>query len=68
MIVWRTDPEFWAATRAEHAYVKGYELVAFDIPATPEFPRRVIGWEVWPPQTKISVGPADEYGVASGYL
>jgi hypothetical protein len=61
MIVWRTDPEFWAATRAEHAFVKGYELVAFDIPATPEFPQRVIGWEVWPPQTKISLGPPEEY-------
>jgi len=31
-IIWRRDPEFASAARAEHAFVEGYELVAFDIP------------------------------------
>jgi hypothetical protein len=60
MIAWRRDPEFCSATQAEHAFVDGYELVAFDIPAGVGGPERVIGWEVWPPKKK-SLGSPEEY-------
>ena len=43
-IIWRRDPEFASAARAEHAFVEGYELVAFDIPlARSEADNRVGG-------------------------
>jgi len=60
MIAWKPDPEFWSATRAEHAFVEGYELVAFDIPPGPGGPQRVIGWEVWLPK-KPGLGSPEEY-------
>src|SRR5262245_61885466 len=60
MIVWKPDPEFWSATRAEHAFVEGYELVAFDIPPGAGGPDRAIGWEVWSPK-KPSLGSPEEY-------
>jgi hypothetical protein len=44
---WKPDPEFWSATRAEHAILGGCELVAFDIPATPAGGPRIIGWELF---------------------
>ena len=50
MVAWKPDPEFWSATRAERAFVEGYELVAFDIPPVAGGPQRVIGWEVWSPK------------------
>ena len=43
-IEWSHDPEFWSATAAEHAFVGPYELVAFDIPPSDQFPARDIGW------------------------
>jgi hypothetical protein len=39
-IEWSRDPEFWSATAAEHAFVGPYELVAFDIPPSDQFPAR----------------------------
>ena len=59
-IIWRRDPEFASAARAEHAFVEGYELVAFDIPPGKPAQKRIIGWEVWPPKTK-ALGSPDEY-------
>jgi hypothetical protein len=29
--MWRPDPEFWSANRAEHRFADGHELVAFDL-------------------------------------
>ena len=46
MIVWQRDPEFSSATRAQHAFVEGYELVAFDIPPGAGGAERAVGWEV----------------------
>jgi hypothetical protein len=46
-IEWSHDPEFWSATAAEHAFVGPYELVAFDIPPSDQFPARDIGWELF---------------------
>lgn len=43
---WRHEPEFWSATKAEHAIVGKYELVAFDLPPHGPTPR-IIGWEVF---------------------
>jgi hypothetical protein len=60
MIEWKPDPEFWSATRAEHAFVEGYELVAFDIPAGKGGPQRAIGWEVWSPKGP-GLGSPEEY-------
>jgi len=60
MVAWRHDPEFSSATQAEHAFVEGYELVAFDIPPGAGGPERVIGWEVWPPKKK-GLGAPEEY-------
>jgi hypothetical protein len=52
--------KFSSAASAEHAFVEGYELVAFDIlPSTPD-KERIMGWEVWPPKNKGLVSP-DEY-------
>jgi len=59
-IVWQRDPEFSSATQAEHAFVEGYELVAFDIPPGPAGARRAIGWEVWSPKTP-ALGSPEEY-------
>jgi hypothetical protein len=59
-IVWKRDPEFSSATKAEHAFVEGYELVAFDIPPDNPGAERVIGWEVWLPK-KPRLGSAEEY-------
>ena len=59
-IIWRRDPEFASAARAEHAFVEGYELVAFDIPPDKPGQKRIIGWEVWPPKNK-ALGSPDEY-------
>jgi hypothetical protein len=58
-IIWRRDPEFASAARAEHAFVEGYELVAFDIPPGKPGQKRIIGWEVWPPKTKALGSPAE---------
>jgi hypothetical protein len=52
--------EFWSATRAEHAFVEGYELVAFDIPAAKGGPQRTIGGEVWSPKGP-GLGSPEEY-------
>jgi hypothetical protein len=60
VIVWERDPEFSSATRAEHAFVKGYELVAFDIPASARGTGRAIGWEVWLPK-KPPLSSPEEY-------
>jgi hypothetical protein len=46
-ITWQPDPEFLSATRAEHAIVGDHELVAFDLPPTPGFPKRDIAWEIF---------------------
>jgi hypothetical protein len=44
---WQKDLKMWSATRAERALPgHGYELGAFDIPATGRDPR-IIGWEVY---------------------
>src|SRR5215467_2464078 len=59
-IVWQRDPEFSSATQAEHAFVEGYELVAFDIPPGPGGAPRAIGWEVWSPKTP-ALGSPEEY-------
>jgi hypothetical protein len=45
-IHWKPEPEFWSATRAEHARVGAYELVAFDLPPHRGEPR-IIGWELF---------------------
>lgn len=60
MIVWQRDPEFSSATRAEHAFVEGYELVAFDIPPGAGGAERTIGWEVWLPKTP-KLGSPEKY-------
>jgi hypothetical protein len=60
MIEWKPDREFWSATRAEHAFVEGHELVAFDIPAGKGGPQRAIGWEVWSPKGP-GLGSPEEY-------
>ena len=65
MVAWKPDPEFWSATRAERAFVEGYELVAFDIPPGAGGPQRVIGWEVWSPKLP-GLGSPEEY--ASAFL
>jgi hypothetical protein len=44
--MWRPDPEFWSANRAEHRFADGYELVAFDLPAANGYPA-AIGWELF---------------------
>jgi hypothetical protein len=44
--MWRPDSEFWSANRAEHRFADGYELVAFDLPATMGYPA-TIGWELF---------------------
>ena len=60
MVAWKPDPEFWSATRAQRAFVEGYELVAFDIPPGAGGPQRVIGWEVWSPKLP-GLGSPEEY-------
>ena len=59
-VVWQRDPEFASAARAEHAFVEGYELVAFDIPPDKTGAEHVIGWEVWLPKTP-PLGSPEEY-------
>src|SRR5215470_5420243 len=49
--VQRSTLEDWR-WRAEYAFVKGYELVAFDIPPDTAQQERIIGWEVWSPKAK----------------
>ena len=44
--MWRPDPQFWSANRAEHRFADGYELVAFDLPAANGDPA-TIGWELF---------------------
>ena len=60
MIVWRRDRDFFSATRAERAFVDGYELVAFDIPPDAPGQQRIIGWEVWLPK-KPDLGSREQY-------
>jgi hypothetical protein len=43
---WIIDSEFWSANRAEKRIVGPYELVAVDLPATPNCPAE-IGWELF---------------------
>ena len=43
---WHPVPEFWSANRAEHRFVDGHELIAFDLPAAHGFPAE-IGWELF---------------------
>jgi hypothetical protein len=44
--MWRPDPQFWSANRAEHRFADGYELVVFDLPAANGYPA-TIGWELF---------------------
>jgi hypothetical protein len=44
--IWCPGSEFWSANRAEHRFADGYELVAFDLPATNGYPA-TIGWELF---------------------
>src|SRR6266700_4006192 len=44
--MWRPDPQFWSANRAEHRLADGYELVVFDLPAADGYPA-TIGWELF---------------------
>ena len=44
--MWRPDSEFWSASRAEHRFADGYELVAFDLPAANGYPA-ITGWELF---------------------
>jgi hypothetical protein len=58
--MWRADPEFWSANRAEHRFADGYELVAFDLPAANGYPA-TIGWELFGGpdyMTQVSSGQA----------
>jgi hypothetical protein len=62
-IHWMPDSEFWSAKRAEHAFVGGYELIAFDLPATARDPAE-IGFEVFGPPdygTLIATGRAETF-------
>jgi hypothetical protein len=44
--MWRPASEFWSANRAEHRFVDGYELVAFDLPAANGY-AAIIAWELF---------------------
>ena len=53
------DPEFWSAGQAEHAIVGKYEIVAFNLQPTAQFPTRDIGWELFGPpkrQRQLATG------------
>ncbi|WP_407159434.1 hypothetical protein [Bradyrhizobium sp. STM 3557] len=62
---WHPDPEFWSAHRAEHCFVEGYELIAFDLPAANGFPAE-IGWELFGAEyaTLIATGLAVTFDAA----
>jgi hypothetical protein len=65
-ICWIPDTEFWSARRAEHAFVGGYELIAFDLPATAHDPAE-IGFELFGPPdygTLIATGRAETFDLA----
>jgi hypothetical protein len=64
--MWRPDPEFWSANRAEHRFADGYELVAFDLPAANGYPA-TIGWELFGGleyMTLVVSGQAASFGEA----
>jgi hypothetical protein len=59
-VQWLPDREFWSATRAEHAFVGNFELIAFDLPAMTLSPHE-IGFEVFGPpdhRTLMATGAA----------
>jgi hypothetical protein len=64
--MWRPDPEFWSANRAEHRFADDYELVAFDLPAANGYPA-TIGWELFGGleyMTLVVSGQAASFGEA----
>ena len=64
--MWRPNSEFWSANRAEHRFADGYELVAFDLPATNGYPA-TIGWELFGGleyMTLVASGQAASFGEA----
>src|ERR1700730_6006819 len=64
--MWRPEPEFWSANRAEHRFAGGYELVAFDLPAANGYPA-TIGWELFggpEHMTLVASGQAASFGEA----
>jgi hypothetical protein len=44
--IWQPDVSFRPPGRAEHGFIDGFELLAFDLPGYKDDPR-VIGWEVF---------------------
>jgi hypothetical protein len=66
-VEWLRDPEFLSASQAEHAFVGAYELVAFDIPPTDQFPTRDIGWELFGEEQfmiQLATGKASSFAEA----
>jgi hypothetical protein len=62
----RLDSEFWSASRAEHRFADGHELVAFDLPAANGYPA-TIGWELFgalESMTLVASGKAASFGEA----
>jgi hypothetical protein len=67
LIQWTPDSGFWSAEQAEHAVVGKYELVAFNLEPTPQFPARDIGWELFGPprrRTRLAAGTCATFGGA----
>jgi len=58
------SPQFWSADQAGKAVVGKFELVAFDIPSSPNFPTREIRWELFggaKRQTQLARGQAQSF-------
>lgn len=46
-LIWGPHPEMWSADRTERARSSGFEVLVYDLPPSPGFPRRLIGWEIF---------------------
>jgi len=46
VVPWRPDPEFHSVTQAQHAFVGGFEVICYDLPAYAGSPR-IVGFEVF---------------------
>lgn len=63
-LIWGPHPEMWSADRTERARSSGFEVLVYDLPPSPDFPRRLIGWEIFTGPRylrQVAKGEAESY-------
>lgn len=63
-LTWGPHTEMWSASRTERARSSGFEVLVYDLPPSPDFPCRLIGWEIFTGPRyfrQVAKGEAESY-------